>query len=142
MSPSYSSSLEGSSFDGEILIFNCSHIIFSSYESSFFLFPKCIEGNHFLLAHISHMNESHDPRRPFQVAIIAYAFFTYRFKLFFDLRDPCCMTAWSLHFGFSLPSTIFSKSYSDLCSSLEIAWTRNQTYSVSLGKILVVQVYS
>ena len=73
----------------EILIFNCSHILFSSYESSFFFFSKYAKSNHFLLAHIPHMNESHDPGRQFKVAITASAFFTYRFKLLFDLRDPC-----------------------------------------------------
>ena len=68
LSSSYSSSLEGSSLDGESLIFNCSHLLFSSYESSFFFFPKSAESNHFLLAHIPRMNESHDPGRPFKVA--------------------------------------------------------------------------
>ena len=51
------------------------------------------------------------------------------------------LTVWSLHSGPSHPSNVLSKSYSDLCSSLQIAWSRNQTYlSVSLGKTLVVQV--
>ena len=41
------------------------------------------ESNHLLLAYIIHMNESHDPGRPFKVAITTYAyFFFYRFKLF------------------------------------------------------------
>ena len=40
-----------------------------------------------------------------------------------------------LHSGSSHSSIVFSKSYSDLCSSLQIAWLRNQTpISVSLGK--------
>ena len=39
------------------------------YESSFFFFPESTESNHFLLAHIPWMNESHDPGRPFKVAI-------------------------------------------------------------------------
>ena len=48
--------------------------IFSSlyYESSFFLcalFPEFVEGNHFLLAHIPRMNESHDLGSPFKVVI-------------------------------------------------------------------------
>ena len=43
------------------------------------------------------------------------------------------------HSGSSHSSTIFSKSSSDLCSYLQIAWSSNQTYSVSLGKTLVVQ---
>ena len=47
---------------------------FSSYETSFFFFPKSTEGNHFLLAHIPHMNESHDHGRPFEVAITTSAF--------------------------------------------------------------------
>ena len=62
----------------ESLIFSCSHLLFSCYESSFFLcalFPKSAEGNHFLLAHIPLMNESH-PGRPFKVAITTSAFFT------------------------------------------------------------------
>ena len=45
-----------------------------------------------------------------------------------------------LHSRSSHSSTIFSKPSSDLCSSLQIDWSRNQTYSVSLGKTLVVQV--
>ena len=93
LSPSYSSSLEGSSLDGESFIFICSYLLFSSYELSFFFFPDSAESNHFLLAHIPQMNESHDPGRPFKVVITTSAFstffFFYRFKLFFDLRDPC-----------------------------------------------------
>ena len=58
--------------DGESLIFSCSHILFSYYESRFFflcvLFLESIESNNFLLAHIPRMNESHDPGRPFKVA--------------------------------------------------------------------------
>ena len=54
--------------------------IFSSYyESSFFLcalFLESVESNHFLLAHIPRMNESHDPRRPFKVVITTSAFST------------------------------------------------------------------
>ena len=52
------------------------HILFSSYESSFFFFPKSAESNHFLLAHIPQMNESHDPGRSFKVVIKTYAFST------------------------------------------------------------------
>ena len=43
-------------------------LLFSYYESSFFLcsfFLESTEDNHFLLAHIPRMNESHDPGRPF-----------------------------------------------------------------------------
>ena len=36
-----------------------------------------------------------------------------------------------LHSGSSHSSTSFSRSYSDFCSSLQIAWSRNQTSSVS-----------
>ena len=61
----------------ESLIFSCSHIPFSYYESSFFLcalFPESTEGNHFLLTHIPRMNESHDLGRPFKVVItISYS---------------------------------------------------------------------
>ena len=53
----------------ESLIFSCSHILFSYYESSFFFFPEFAESNQFLLAHIPWMNESHDPGKPFKVAI-------------------------------------------------------------------------
>jgi len=49
---------------------------FSSYETSFFFFPKSVESNYFLLAHILCMNESHDPGRPFKVAITTSAFST------------------------------------------------------------------
>ena len=59
----------------ESLMFNCSHRLFSYYESSFFLcafFPESAEGSHFLLAHIPWMNESHDPGRPSKVVIIVY----------------------------------------------------------------------
>ena len=45
-----------------------------------------------------------------------------------------------LHSGTSHSSTIFWKPSSDLCSSLQIAWSRNQTSLMSLGKTLVVQV--
>ena len=65
--PSYSSSLEGSSLNRERLIFSCSHILFSYYGSSFILcvlFPESAKSNHFLLAHIPWMNESHDLGRP------------------------------------------------------------------------------
>ena len=41
--------------------------------------PKSVEGNHFLLVHIPRMNESHDPLRPFKVAITTSAFFTSSF---------------------------------------------------------------
>ena len=51
------------------------------------------------------------------------------------------MAAWSLHSRYSHYSTIFSNSSFDLCSSLQIAWLRNQkSLSMSLGKKLVVQV--
>ena len=61
---------------GESLIFSCSHFLFSYYESSLFFFPESVESNHFLLAHIPCMNESHDPGRPFKVAITTSAFST------------------------------------------------------------------
>ena len=76
---SYSSLVKGSSLDGESLIFSCSHLLFSSYELSFFFFPESAEINHFLLAHIPRMNESHDLGRPFKVAITTSAFFTSSF---------------------------------------------------------------
>ena len=67
LSYSYSSSLDVSSLNRENLIFGWSHLLFSYYELRFFLcvlFPESSEINHFLLAHIPRMNESHDPRRP------------------------------------------------------------------------------
>ena len=48
----------------------------SSYELSFFFFPESTESHHFLLAHILHMNESHDLWRPFKVAITTSSFST------------------------------------------------------------------
>ena len=76
LSPSYSSSLEGSSLNHESLIFSCSHILFSYYESSLFFFLDSAESNHFLLPHIPRMNDSYDPGRPFKVAITTSAFST------------------------------------------------------------------
>ena len=80
--------------------------------SSFFFFPKSVESNYFLLAHILFMNESHDPGRPFKVAITTSAF-------------------WTSH-----SSIVFSNPSSDLSSYLQIAWSMNQTSSVSLGRHL------
>ena len=45
-----------------------------------------------------------------------------------------------LHSRSSHSSTVFLNPSSDLCSYLQIAWSRNQTSSVSLGTTLVVQV--
>ena len=82
--------------------------------SSFSLLMSQAKSNHFLLAYILRMNESYDPGRPFKVAITTSAFFTSSFT---SLR-----------------------SFSDVCSFLQIAWSRNQKYlSVSLGKTFVVQ---
>ena len=61
------------------LIFSCSHLLFSYYESIFILcvlFLESAERNHFLLAHIPQMNESHDPGSPFKVVITIYVFST------------------------------------------------------------------
>ena len=113
LSSSYSSLLEGSSLDGKSLIFSCSHLLFPSYESIFFFFSKSTKSNHFLLAHIPWMNESHDPRRPFKVAVTTSSFTTSSCSLIWEIL----MTAWSLHSGSSHSSTVFSKSYYDLCSS-------------------------
>ena len=117
---------------------------FSSYETSFFFFfPETVESNYFLLAHILRMNESHDPGRPFKVAITTSTFFTS------SLTASSCsfiwetlMTAWSLHSRYSYSSTGFLRSSYDVCSSLQIAWSRNQTSSMYLGNTLVVQVDS
>ena len=54
-------------------------------------------------------------------------------------RPLWSMTVWSMYSGSSHSSTGFLRSYFDLCSSYQIAWSRNQTSSVSLGKTLVVQ---
>ena len=40
------------------------------------LFPESTEGNHFLSAHIPWLKESHDPGRPFKVAITTSVFST------------------------------------------------------------------
>ena len=50
------------------------------------------------------------------------------------------MTAWSLHSGSSHSLAGFLRSYFDLCYSVQIAWSRNETSSMSLGKTLVEQV--
>ena len=51
------------------------------YSSS--LLISRAESNHLLLVYILHMNESHDPGRPFNVAITTSTyFFFYHFKLF------------------------------------------------------------
>ena len=63
-------------FFGRWELDNCSHILFSSYDSSFFFFLEFAESNHFLLAHIPLMNESHDLRRSFKVVIATSAFST------------------------------------------------------------------
>ena len=57
-------------------------------------------------------------------------FFFYHFKLF--LIWETLMTAWSLHSWSSHSSIGFLRSYSNLCSFLQIGWPRNQTSSVSL----------
>ena len=57
-----------------------SHLLFSYYESSFFLcvlFPESAESNDFLLVHIPCMNESHDLGKPFKVDITTFTFSTY-----------------------------------------------------------------
>ena len=129
MIPSYSSSLEGSSLDGESLIFSCSHLLFSYYESSFFFFVESTESNHFLLAHIPQMNESHHPGRQFKVAITTSAFFTSSFTASrCSLIWETLVTAWSLHSGCSHSSIGFSESCFDLCSSLQMAWLRNKKH--------------
>ena len=76
MCPSYSSSLEGSSLDGEHLIFSCSHLLLSYYELRFFFFRESTERNQFLLAHIPWMNESYVPERTFKVVITTSEFST------------------------------------------------------------------
>ena len=56
------------------------------------------------------------------------------------------MTVWYLHSGPLHSSTGFSKSSSDLCSSLKIAWSRNQTsiyvYLVWKFNPVIEQFYS
>ena len=58
-------------------------IFFGRWELDLHLLPSYSsllisrdESNHFLLEHIPWMNEFHDPRRPFKVAITTSAFFT------------------------------------------------------------------
>ena len=71
LSPSYSSSLKGSSLNRERLVFNRSHLLFLCA-----LLPESAQGNHFLLEHLPWMNESHDPMRPFKVVITNSSFST------------------------------------------------------------------
>ena len=63
-----------------------------SSEMSFFLFLESTKSNHFLLAHIPHMNESHDHGRPFSTssstasrcyALWIFTFFNYFLKSIF-----------------------------------------------------------
>ena len=107
-------------------------------QRGFFFFLESAESNHFLLAHIPWTNESHDPGNPFKMAITTSAFFTS--ASICSLILETLMTVWSLHSGSSHSSNGFLRSYSNLCSSLQISCSRNKKYSVSLGKTLVVQV--
>ena len=66
-------------FGWKSLIFKCFHLLFLSFFFLWVLFLESIESNHLLLAHIPHMNEFHDPGRPFKVAITTFAFFTSSF---------------------------------------------------------------
>ena len=87
--------------------------------SSSSLLMSRAKSNHFLLAYVLRMNECHDPRRSFKVAITTSAFFTSSFT----------------------SSICFIRSSSDVCYFLQIAWSRNQTsLLVSLRKTLVIQV--
>ena len=120
-----------SSLKGESLIFNLlPSFFFSSYETSFFFFLKSTKSNHFLLAHIPCMNESHDHGRPFKVAMTTSGFSAS------SSTASRCYAFWIFTFF-----NYFLKSIFELCSYLQIAWSRNQTSSVSLGNTLVVQVY-
>ena len=101
-------------------------LLFSYYDLSFFLcslFLDSTEGNHFLLAHIPRMNESHDIGRPFKVVIITSAFST-------SSSTASSCSAWSPHSSYS--SNSFSKSSFNLCSSLQIAWSRNKNFSLGV----------
>ena len=91
------------------------------FEVSFFLcvlFLESAESNHFLLAHIPRMNESHDPLMSFKVDISSSAFSTS------SSTATSCSLIWETLVNYdcmvssSHSSTVFSKSYSDLCSSL------------------------
>ena len=85
-------------FGWKSLIFNCSHLLFLSFFFLWVLFLESTESNHFLLAHIPRMNESHDPRRPFKLAITTSAFFTYSFTASScSLIWETLMTTSSLH---------------------------------------------
>ena len=113
---------------------------FSSYELRFFLFPESTKSNHFLLAHIPRMNESHDPGRPFKVDITTSVFFTSSFTASScSLIWETIMAAWSLHFGSSHSSTSFLRSCSDFYSFFQISWSRNQNIFGVFRETLVVQ---
>ena len=106
-----------------------------------FFFSKSAKSNHFLLQHIPCMNESHDPGRPFKMAITTSAFFTSSFTASScSLIWETLMIAWFLHSGSSHSSTGFLGSYSGFCSSLQIAWSRNQNIFGVFRETLVVQV--
>ena len=106
--------------------------IFFSLIMSFFLcvlFPESAESNHFLMAHIPWMNESHDLEMPFKVVITTFSFSTS------SSTASSCSLIWETLVKYdcmvSHSSIGFLKSSFDLCSSLQIAWSRNQ--NISLG---------
>ena len=112
----WGSSLNGESFDIQLL------------PSSSSLLISRAESNHLLLAYI-HMKESHDPGRPFKVAITTSAFFTSSFtasscSLIWEtlVKYDCMVSAFWIFTFFNW----FLKVIFCLCSSLQIAWSRNQ----------------
>ena len=94
-----------------------------------FFFLELAESNHFLLAHIPHMNESHDHGRPFKVVITISALSTSSSTASSCslIWDTLVNTVWSLHSGSSHSLTGSSKSSSDLWSFLQIIYLGNQT---------------
>ena len=81
--------------DGDILMFNCTPLLFSSYDSSFFFFPKFVESNHFLLEHIPWMNSTilgGHSRWP--SSLLHSSLFLLQLQVVLDLRDSYdCMVS-------------------------------------------------
>ena len=119
---SYSSSLEGSSLNGESLIFNCSHLL------PLFLLVELKVITYFWHTFFSWMNPMIMGGHSRWLSPLLHSLL-----LLLPLQDV-------MHSGSSHSSTVFSNPSSELCSYLQISWSRNQTYLVSLGKTLVVQV--
>ena len=103
------------------------------YYSS--LLMSWAESNYFLLEYILCMNESHDPGRPFKVAITTSTFSTSSSTA---SRDPCKVWLYGLCILDLHILQQFSQSHIPIYALLfKYIGQRNQTYLVSLGKTLV-----